>query len=165
MYEGYGPHGVAVIISCFTENKNRTVAELRHNLSRLGGSLAESGSVSWQFKQTSYFAISAAGKNFDKIFELAVDGGADDVVTDDETIEIFAPVQNFKIMLDALRKANLTPSEADLRMIPTQEVELEVDGTLQLLRLVESLEELDDVQNVYSNLHISDAAIAAIEAA
>jgi YebC/PmpR family DNA-binding regulatory protein len=165
MYEGYGPHGVAVIINCYTENKNRTVAELRHNLSRLGGSLAESGSVSWQFKRASYFAIPAAGKDFDKVFEIAVDGGADDVVSDGETIEIFAPVENFKIMLNTLRKANITPSEAELRMIPNQEVELDVEPTLQILRLVESLEELDDVQNIFSNLHISEAAMAAMESA
>lgn len=165
MYEGYGPHGVAVMISCFTENKNRTVAELRHNLSRLGGNLGESGSVSWQFKRASYFAVPAAGKDFDKVFELAVEGGADDVVSDGETIEVFAPVENFKIMLDTLRKANLTPTEAELRMIPNQEMELDVDATLQLMRMVESLEELDDVQNVYSNLRISDAAMAALESA
>jgi len=165
MYEGYAPHGVALIIECVTENKNRTVAELRHHLSRSGGNLGESGSVAWQFKRASYFGIPAAGKDFDKIFEIAVDGGADDVVTDGETIEITAPSENFKIMLDTLRKAGITPSEAELRMLPSQEMELDVDQTLQVLRMIESVEDLDDVQSVYSNLHISDAAMAAMEAA
>ena len=108
-YEGYAPHGVALMIETVTENKNRTVAELRHNLSRAGGNLGEMGSVSWQFKRASYFAIHDDGTNFDKIFELAVDGGADDVQTDGETIEIIAPVENFKILLDAMRKAGILP--------------------------------------------------------
>ena len=164
-YEGYAPHGVAVMIECVTENRNRTVAELRHALSRAGGNLGEVGSVSWQFKQASYFALPAAGKDFDKIFELAVEGGADDVLSDDETIEITAPVENFKVMLNTLRKAGIQPEEAGLRMLATQEMEVEVNATLQVMRTIEALEELDDVQNVYSNLRISDAAMAAMESA
>jgi YebC/PmpR family DNA-binding regulatory protein len=163
-YEGYAQHGVALMISCVTENKNRTVAELRHALSRAGGNLGEAGSVSWQFKPAAYFAIPAAGKNFDKVFEVAVEGGADDVQSDDETIEITAPVENFKIMLDTLRKAGFSPDEAELRMLPNQEMELEVEPTLQVMRTIEGLEELDDVQNVFTNLHISEAAMAAMEA-
>jgi YebC/PmpR family DNA-binding regulatory protein len=163
-YEGYAPHGVALMIACVTENKNRTVAELRHALSRAGGNLGEAGSVSWQFKPAAYFAISAAGKNFDKVFEVAVEGGADDVQSDDETIEIMAPVENFKIMLDTLRKAGFSPDEAELRMLPNQEMELEVEPTLQVMRTIEGLEELDDVQNVFTNLRISEAAMAAMEA-
>lgn len=163
-YEGYAPHGVALMIACVTENKNRTVAELRHALSRAGGNLGEAGSVSWQFKPAAYFAIPAAGKNFDKVFEVAVEGGADDVQSDEETIEITAPVENFKIMLDTLRKAGFSPDEAELRMLPNQELELEVESTLQVMRTIEGLEELDDVQNVFTNLRISEAAMAAMEA-
>jgi len=163
-YEGYAQHGVALMISCVTENKNRTVAELRHALSRAGGNLGEAGSVSWQFKPAAYFAISAAGKNFDKVFEVAVEGGADDVQSDEETIEITAPVENFKIMLDTLRKSGISPDEAELRMLPNQEMELEVESTLQVMRTIEGLEELDDVQNVFTNLRISEAAMAAMEA-
>lgn len=163
-YEGYAPHGVALMIACVTENKNRTVAELRHALSRAGGNLGEAGSVSWQFKPAAYFAVSAAGKNFDKVFEVAVEGGADDVQSDEETIEITAPVENFKIMLDTLRKAGISPDEAELRMLPNQELELEVESTLQVMRTIEGLEELDDVQNVFTNLRISEAAMAAMEA-
>ncbi len=163
-YEGYAPHGVALMISCVTENKNRTVAELRHNLSRAGGNLGEIGSVGWQFKRAAYFAVKDTGSNFDQIFELAVEGGADDVQTDGETIEIIAPVESFKILVDAMHKANIHPEEAELRMLPNQEMDLEVDATLQVLRTIEALEELDDVQNVYSNLHISDEAMAKMEA-
>jgi YebC/PmpR family DNA-binding regulatory protein len=163
-YEGYAPHGVALMIACVTENKNRTVAELRHALSRAGGNLGEAGSVSWQFKPAAYFAIPAAGKNFDKVFEVAVEGGADDVQSDGETIEITAPVENFKIMIDTLRKAGFSPDEAELRMLPNQEMELDVEPTLQVMRTIEGLEDLDDVQNVFTNLHISEAAMAAMEA-
>jgi YebC/PmpR family DNA-binding regulatory protein len=163
-YEGYAPHGVALMIQCVTENKNRTVAELRHTLSRAGGNLGEIGSVGWQFKRASYFAVKDSGSNFDQLFELAVEAGADDVQTDGETIEIIAPVESFKILLDAMRKTNILPEEAELRMLPTQEMDLEVDETLQVLRTIETLEEIDDVQSVYSNLHISEAAMAKMEA-
>jgi YebC/PmpR family DNA-binding regulatory protein len=162
-YEGYAPHGVALIIECVTENRNRTVAELRHALSRAGGNLGESGSVAWQFQQAAYFALPDTGSNFDQIFELAVEGGADDVQTDGETIEIIAPVENFKTMIDSLRGAGITPEEAELRMLPNQEIELEVSPTLQVMRTIEGLEELDDVQNVYSNLRFTEEAMTALE--
>lgn len=163
-YEGYAPHGTALMIECVTENKNRTVAEVRHILSRSGGNLGEAGSVSWQFTRTAYFAIPAKGVNFDKVFEIGVDGGANDVTQDEETIEIFAPVEAFKVLSDSLRKNGVHPEEAELRMLPNQEMELEVDQTLQVMRCIEALEELDDVQNVFTNLKISDAAVAAMEA-
>jgi YebC/PmpR family DNA-binding regulatory protein len=164
-YEGYCPHGVALMIECVTENRNRTVAELRHALTRSGGSLGEAGSVAWQFKRTSYFAFPAAGKDFDKVFELAVDGGADDVTSDEESIEIFAPVEAFKVLGDKLRAAKIIPEEAGLRMLPSQEIELNLDDTLQVMRTIEGVEDLDDVQNVYSNLHISEEAMASLESA
>jgi len=162
-YEGYGPHGVALMIECVTENRNRTVAELRHALIRSGGNLGEAGSVAWQFKRSAYFAFPAAGKDFDKVFELAVDGGADDITSDDDSIEIIAPVESFKILSDKLRHAGITLEEAELRMLPTQEIDLSVDDTLQVMRTIEGVEDLDDVQNVYSNLHISEEAMAALE--
>ncbi len=163
-YEGYAPHGVALIIECVSENRNRTVAELRHTLTRAGGNLGESGSVAWQFRQAAYFAVPDTGKNFDQVFELAVESGADDVQTDGETIEILAPVENFKIMINSIRKAGIKPEEAELRMLPNQEMELDVSPTLQVMRTIETLEELDDVQNVYTNLRFTDEAMAALEA-
>jgi YebC/PmpR family DNA-binding regulatory protein len=164
-YEGYGPHGVAIMVECVTENRNRTVSELRHALTRSGGNLGEAGSVAWQFKRVSYFAFSSAGKDFDKVFEVAVDGGADDVTSDGEMIEIVAPVEAFKILIDKLHTANFQPEEAGLKMLPTQEVELPLDDTLQVMRAIEGVEDLDDVQNVYSNLHISEEALQALESA
>lgn len=162
-YEGYAPHGVALIIECVTENRNRTVAEVRHLLTRSGGSMAEIGAVSWQFKRAASFSFPAQKINFDKVFELAVEGGADDVVQDDEEISVVAPVESFKTLSDRFRAANMMPEEAGLSMIPNQELELNVEHTLQVLRTIDGLEELDDVQNVYSNLKISEEAMAAME--
>jgi YebC/PmpR family DNA-binding regulatory protein len=162
-YEGYGPNGVAIIIQCVTENRNRTVAEIRHMLTRSGGNMGEVGSVSWQFRRAAVFSFPAEGNNFDKIFELAVEGGADDVNQDDEEIEVVAPVEFFKTLIDRFRTTGITPVEAGLKMLPNQEMELGVEDTLQVLRTIENLEDLDDVQDVYSNLKISDAAMAAME--
>lgn len=162
-YEGYASNGIALIIECVTENRNRTVAEIRHILSRSGGSMAESGSVAWQFTRNAYFSFPAKGVDFDKIFELAVEAGADNIVEEDGEIEIFAPVESFKKVSTALHTAKIHPDEAGLRMFPNMEVELDVDKTLQVLKVIESLEEFDDVQNVFSNLKISEEAMAALE--
>ena len=163
-YEGFGPHGVALVMDCVTDNRNRAVAEIRHLLSRSGGNMAEAGSVSWQFSRNSYFSFAASQMGFDKAFELAVEAGAEDVQEDGENIEILGPVDAFKKISDALQKASVTPDDAELRMIAKQDVELDVDDTLSVLRVVESLEELDDIQSVFHNLKISDEALAALEA-
>jgi len=161
-YEGYAGHGVAMMIECVTENRNRTVSDVRHVLSRAGGNLGEAGSVAWQFTRAAYFVIPAHGNDFDKIFELAVDGGADDVENDGESIEISAPVETFKTISDKLRLAKIQVDEAGLRMVPNQEIELELDETTSVMKTVEALEELDDVQNVYTNLKISEEAMTAL---
>jgi len=164
-YEGYAPHGVALMIYCVTDNRNRTVSDVRHILSRYGGSLGESGSVAWQFNRMAYFSIPSEGHDPDQIFELAVEGGADDVKFDDDFIEIYAPVEAFKAIGDQLRSAGINPEEAGIKMIPTQEMSLPPDQTVQVMKVIEALEDLDDVQEVYSNLQISDEAIAQMEAA
>lgn len=163
-YEGYAGHGVAVMIEVVTENRNRSVAEIRHVLTRSGGSMAEAGSVGWQFKRSAYFSFPAAGQDADKIFEMAVDAGADDVNADEDFIEITAPVDRFKIISDKLREAKIQIDEAGLRMLPTQEIELGTAETISVMKTIESLEELDDVQNVFSNLKMTDEAMAALEA-
>jgi YebC/PmpR family DNA-binding regulatory protein len=165
MYEGYAPHGVAMLIECVTDNRNRAVAEIRHTLTRFGGSMGETGSVGWQFDRLAYFSFSLADHDQDKIFELAVEGGADDVTFDDGVVEIIGAVDNFKAINDQLEAANIETDEAGLRMFPTNEIELNPSDTAQVLRVVEALEELEDVQNVYSNLHISDEALTELEVA
>ena len=162
-YEGYGPKGVAIMISCVTENRNRTIAELRHTLSRSGGNMADMGSVAWQFTRVAYFELDASKADFDKIFELAVEAGAEDVDSDDETITITAPSEAFKAISDMLRAANLEIQEADIRFQPNQEMELSPDETMQVMRCIEAIEDLDDVQNVYSNMSISDEVLASLE--
>lgn len=125
--------------------------------------MAEMGSVAWQFDRVAYFAIPAAGVNFDKVFELAVEGGANDVKQDEEYIEIFAPVEVFKSLSDRLKKENIEIEEQDLRMIPKQELSLSLDDTLKVMRVVEEVEDLEDVESVFSNLQVSDEAWAALE--
>lgn len=164
MYEGYAPHGVGLIIEVITDNRNRTVAELRHILDKMGGNLAETGAVSWQFKRASYFALESEGLDQDKIFDCAVEAGADDVLIEDD-VEIIGPVDSYKRISDCLREAGYEPVESGLRMIPNSTIELDVDPTLKVMRVIEAVEDLEDVQQVFSNLHVSDEAVAQLAAA
>jgi YebC/PmpR family DNA-binding regulatory protein len=165
MYEGYAPHGVALMIDCVTDNRNRAVAEIRHTLSHGGGNMAEAGSVSWQFRRAAYFAVPKEGVDPDKIFEAAVDGGADDVLIGDDDIEIIAPVEAFKLVNDLIEALKVEIDEAELRMLPNSALELPPEKALQVMRLIENLEELDDVQAVFSNLDVTDEAVAMLETA
>lgn len=161
--EGYGPHGSAIMVECVTDNRNRTVADMRHAFSKNGGTMAEAGAVGWQFERKSYFSFPASQLSYDKSFELAIDAGADDVQEDGENIEIIGPVESFKTITDALHKSKVSPEEAGLRLIAKQELELDVEQTIQVLRVVEAIEDMDDVQNVFHNLKISEQALAALE--
>jgi YebC/PmpR family DNA-binding regulatory protein len=164
IYEGYAPNGVGLIIEVITDNRNRTVAELRHVLDKMGGNLAESGAVSWQFKRAAYFALESEGLDQDKVFDCAVEAGADDVLIEDD-VEIIGPVDAYKRISDCLREAGYEPVESSLRMIPNSSIDLPVDQTLQIMRVIEAVEDLDDVQQVFSNLHVSDEAVAQLAAA
>jgi YebC/PmpR family DNA-binding regulatory protein len=164
LYEGYGPHGVALMVEVVTDNRNRTVAEIRHTLTHSGGSMAEVGAVSWQFDRAAYFSFPASAMDYDKAFELAIEAGADDVQQDGDMVEIIGPVDSFKEIADRLSAAKVHPEEAGLRMLPKQEIELGVDESLQVLRVIETLEDLDDVQDIYHNLKLSEEALAAVEA-
>jgi YebC/PmpR family DNA-binding regulatory protein len=163
--EGYGPHGSALMVTCVTDNRNRTVSDLRHAFSKSGGNMAEAGAVGWQFDRKSYFAFPASQLGFEKAFDLGVEAGADDVVDGGDTIEIYAPVESFKTIADALHRVKVQPEEAGLRMIPKQEVDLDVDDTLSVLKMIDTIEELDDVQEVFHNVKVSEEALAALEAA
>ena len=163
MYEGYGPKGVAFMIETVTDNRNRSVSEIRHALSKSGGGMGEVGSVAWQFERVAYFAFSSEVLDYDKAFELAIEAGADDVTEDDGMIEITGPIDTFKSIADHLHDANVSPEDAGLRMVPKQEMEMDVSETLQVMKVIDNLEEMDDVQNVYSNLKVSEEALAALE--
>lgn len=163
--EGYGPNGSALMVTCVTDNRNRTIADMRHAFSKMGGNMAEAGAVGWQFDRKAYFAFPSSQLSFEKAFDLGVNAGADDVVDGGDAVEIYGPVDSFKTIADALHKAKVSPEESGLRMVPKQEIELDVNDTLQVMRLIETIEELDDVQDVFHNVKVSDEALAALEAA
>ncbi|MGH2582043.1 MAG: YebC/PmpR family DNA-binding transcriptional regulator [Anaerolineales bacterium] len=163
-YEGFGPHGVALMIECLTDNRNRTVADLRHALTRHGGTLGEAGSVGWQFDRVAFFAFSDKSHTEDQIFELAVDAGADDVWYENGDVEITGPVESFKRLGDALKGVGITVTDAGLRWQAKQEIELSPDETLQVMKAIETVEELEEVQNIAYNLKISDEALEKIAA-
>jgi len=165
VYEGYASHGIAMLISCVTDNRNRVVAEIRHVLNRSGGSMAEAGSVAWQFTRQSVFSVPTDKNDPEKVFEVAVEAGAEDVTFDEESIEIIGPVEVFKEISDALKANKIVPEEAELRYNPNNEMELSLDDTLSVIRVIDQLEELDDVQDVFTTLSISDEAMAQLEEA
>ena len=164
-YEGYAPNGVALLVQVLTDNKNRSVAEVRRTLTRQGGSMADAGSVAWQFDRKGYIAITPNGLNQETIFEVAVEAGAEDVVFGDDLVEIYAALENFQAVREALKDAGVEVEAAELAMVPKTAMQLEEKETLQVMGVIEALEELDDVQQVYSNLYISDEAMAQYEAA
>ncbi len=166
MYEGYGPHKVPLMIKVLTDNRNRTVAEIRRMLQRSGGQLGEGSSVAWQFNRKGYIVLERTDKvNSDDVFEVAVESGAEDVVTGDDTIEIYTDIDSFRGVREALLKKGYQLATAELSMVPTTQTQLSPEDTRQVLGVIETLEDLDDVQQVYSNLEISDEVLSHMEAA
>ena len=155
-YEGYGPAGVAVMIDCLTDNKNRTVAEVRHAFSKCGGNLGTDGSVAYLFTKIGMLTF-APGSDEDKIMEVALEAGADDITNnDDGSIDVTTPHEQFATVRDAMVEAGLTPAEADITMLAATEVTLNETQAEKMVRLSDLLEDLDDVQHVYSNANIPD---------
>jgi YebC/PmpR family DNA-binding regulatory protein len=165
MYEGYAPNGVAVLVKVLTDNKNRTVADIRRVLTRQGGTMAEAGAVAWQFERKGYIAIAPDGVDEDIIFEIAVDAGADDIVFGNDLIEVYADMESFRAVRQALEEAGIHFETAEVSMIPKTTLQLGERETLQVMGIIDALEELDDTQQVYSNLDISDDVMAKYEAA
>lgn len=150
-YEGYGLAGAAVVVDCMTDNRTRTVADVRHAFSKHGGNLGQEGSVAFMFTHCGQF-IFAPGTSEDLVMEAALDAGADDVATDEEgVIEVTCPVNAFAAVRDALTAKGLTPEMADIVMKPNNEVELDGDNAIKMQKLLDALESLDDVQEVYTN--------------
>ncbi len=164
-YEGYAPHGVALLVQVLTDNRNRAVSEVRRALTRQGGTMAEAGAVAWQFERKGYIAIAPNGLNQDTIFEISVEAGAEDVVFGDDLIEVFVAPENFQAVRQALQDAGIEFETAELTMTPKTTMELGEKETLQVMGIIEALEELDDVQQVYSNLFISDEVMSKYESA
>lgn len=161
-YEGYGPAGVAVMVLAMTDNRNRTVAEIRAVLTRSNGTLGENGSVSWMFDQMGVIVIPAGGSDPDEIALVAIDAGASDVSEEGDTIEIFTEPQELHTVQEELSSAGYTVESAELTLKPKTMVTPPSEEGVKAIRLLEKLEDLDDVQTVYSNLDISDEVLAAV---
>ncbi|MFN3652979.1 MAG: YebC/PmpR family DNA-binding transcriptional regulator [Armatimonadota bacterium] len=159
-YEGYGPNGVAVLVQCATDNRNRTVAEIRNIFSKCGGNLGESGSVGWLFNRRGLISVAKNGKSEDEVMEAVLEAGADDIRTEEETFDVYTAPEDFGSVRDALEEAGFEIKNADLTMVPTTTVRLEGQPVQQVLRMMDQLEDHDDVQNVYANFDIPDDEIA-----
>jgi YebC/PmpR family DNA-binding regulatory protein len=164
VYEGYAPNGVALLVKVLTNNKNRTVSDVRRVFTRLGGTMADAGAVAWQFERKGYLAIAPDGIDQDHVFDVAVEAGADDVLFSDDMIEVLAEVESFQAVRQALQDAGIAFETAELSMLPKQTMQLGEKETLQVMNVIEALEELDDVQQVFSNLEISDEILSKYEA-
>lgn len=162
-YEGYGPGGVALIIQIMTDNKNRTVSEIRHLLSKSGGNMGESGSVAWMFHKKGYLSIEKQKADEEKLMSVALDAGAEDIRSDDPTLfEVITAPADFEKVKKAMADAGLTPSYAEITFLPQTYIRLEGKEAEQMLRLMEALEDHDDVQNVYANFDIPDEVMAKV---
>lgn len=155
-YEGYGVGGVAVLVETLTDNRNRTVAELRHLFSKNGGNLGEAGSVGWLFDKKGYIIVDKAAKTEDELFEIAIEAGADDVKDDVDSFEVLTSPENFDAVLEAVKAAGIEPQAAEVSMIPQNYIRLEGDSARQMLKLYEALDDHDDVQNVFANFDIDE---------
>ena len=160
-YEGYGPGGVALMIESMTDNRNRTVAEIRHIFSKNGGNLGETGSVGWMFERKGYIVVDKSARSEEELFELAIEAGADDLRDDEDNFEIITSPDVFEGVLTAIKGAGIEPQVAEVEMVPQNYVRLEGGDARQMLKLMEALEDHDDVQKVSANFDISDADMAA----
>ncbi len=162
-YEGYGPEGVAYIVEILTDNKNRALAEIKHAFSKNEGSLATNGAVMWQFDQKGYITLKGE-HDFDEVFLEAAEAGADDIVDEDGVIAVYTPRDQLAAVEATLSQAGYELEECELRWFPQSELQISKGKALQNMRLMEQLEESDDVQTVASNLNITDDVLAAFEA-
>ncbi len=158
IYEGYGPAGVALMIEVMTDNKNRTLPEIRHMLGKSGGSLGETGCVSWMFDKKGYILVSKEKVSEDAVMSVALDAGAEDMKNDpnEENYEIITAPEDFSSVREAIEKANIPISSAEVSMLPKNYVVLDEKAAEQMVRLMDSLEDHEDVQNVYANFDIPD---------
>jgi YebC/PmpR family DNA-binding regulatory protein len=161
MFEGYGPGGVGILIQAVTTNRNRVVGEFRHLMSKNGGNLAEAGAVGWMFHRKGELTVPKEAASEDKLLELVLEAGAEDMRDDGSSWYIVTPPESLEAVKEALAKAKITPSSAELAMVPQNYIKLTGQQAQQMLRLVEALEEHDDVQHVYANFDIDESEIQA----
>ncbi len=161
-YEGYGPGGVAFFVECLTDNTNRTVADVRHLFSKYGGSMGQTGSVAFQFDRKGTLEVAAEGHDEMELFELVADAGAEDLVREEDAFVITTPVESFGAVQAALRERNIEPSEASLVRVATTTVSIDPATARKVGTLIDMLEELQDVQAVYTTLNFDEATIEAL---
>lgn len=161
-YEGYGPGGVAVLVEALTDNRNRTVGEVRHAFTRYGGNLGQSGSVSHLFQRMGLVEFDRGAVDADALLEAALEAGADDVVEGESTVEVVTDPKQFEAVRDALAAKGFQPANAQITMRPSTTVQLTGAHAKSMLELAEALEDLDDVQDVFSNFDISDAEMESL---
>ncbi len=161
-FEGYGPGGAAVIVNVATDNRNRTVADVRHLFSKNGGNMGEQGSVAWMFKRKSQVVLERAAATEDQLMELILEAGGDDLADDGDSWSILSDPSAHEAIVEAVTKAGLTPVSAEISMIPDNYVKLEGTNVKTMLRLHEALEDHDDVQNVYSNFDFDEKELEAL---
>ncbi|HVO97093.1 MAG TPA: YebC/PmpR family DNA-binding transcriptional regulator [Bryobacteraceae bacterium] len=162
MFEGYGPGGAAVLVAVATDNRNRTVSDIRHVFSKNGGNLGEQGSVSWMFERKSQIIIDGEKAKEDDLMNLVLESGADDLRSEGGNWEILSAPEAHETVLDAVKKAGITPESAEISMVPKNLMKLEGKNAAGMLKLTEALEENDDVQNVYSNFDIDESELEAL---
>lgn len=157
LYEGYGPGGVAVLVETMTDNKNRTVADIRHYFSKSGGNLGESGCVGWMFAKKGIIAVNREVTSEEELMEIALEAGAEDVVEEDSSFQVVTAPEDFNVVVENLDKAELKYDEASISMVPQNTVDVAEEKTARsLLKLLENLEDHDDVQKVHANFDIPD---------
>lgn len=161
IYEGYGPGGSAVLVEVLTDNKNRTVSEIRRIFTKYGGNLGESGCVAWTFEKKGRIAFEKGSVDEDKLFEIALEAGADDVKTEEGELVVITPTDTFESVRAAIEESGLKYSSAEVTMLPQNSVRIEGKEAEHMLRLMEALEESDDVQGVYSNFDIAEELMQA----
>lgn len=161
-YEGYGPGGIAILVACLTNNRNRAAQDVRGAFSSAGGKLAEPGAVAWMFEQKGVAIVQKENSSEEDVFLVAADAGAEDVRGSDETIEVVTPPEELKEVVAALTQAGITVESSEVTQVPKSTVSLEESDAKKLLRLLDALEELDDVQDVYANFDIPDEVMASL---
>jgi YebC/PmpR family DNA-binding regulatory protein len=162
VYEGYGPAGVAIIVEVLTDNKNRSAADVRNIFSKHGGSLAQPGAVAWMFERRGSITLDASKYAEDDVMTAALEAGADDVVPDGESFQVLTQPNDFAAVRDALIAAGIEVEEAELTMLPKTTVQLEENDARKTLKIVDALEDSDDVQEVFANFDISDEVLEAV---
>ncbi|HEY0556813.1 MAG TPA: YebC/PmpR family DNA-binding transcriptional regulator [Thermoanaerobaculia bacterium] len=161
VYEGYGPGGVAMLVEAATDNRNRAAGEIRHAFARNGGNLGEAGCVAWMFSRRGYFALDKGAMDEEKFMELALELGADDVAIEEDVYEIYTPLEAYVSTQEELERRGIQPAASELAMVPQTTIEVPRDKISQVLRLIETLEDHDDVQKVWANLTIDENVLAA----